>query len=136
MGGMRYNEVMFIVGLLKWWYSDGWSHRAQMIMDGLRRTIDHFSIGLLLRTMFSLFRQDGAGSVDGPLSAKLEAFAGALISRFIGAGVRTVVLFIGCVTIAARCLLGTAVLLVWLFVPLLPIVGFVMMMTGWVPWQF
>lgn len=127
---------MFIVGLLKWWYSDGWTRRAQMIIDGLHRTIDFFSIGLLLRTMFSLFRQDGAGSVDGPLSVKLEAFMGALISRFIGAGIRSVVLVTGCVTIAARCLSGVLVLILWLVVPLLPIIGFVVMMTGWVPWQF
>lgn len=133
---MRYNKVMFIVGLLRWWYSAGWTRRAQLVMDGLHRTIDYFSIGLLLRTMFSLFRQDGAGSVDGPLTAKLEAFAGALISRFIGAGIRTVVLVMGCVTIVARALFGGVLLLLWLFVPAMPIIGFIVMMTGWIPWQF
>ena len=127
---------MFIVGLLKWWYSAGWNLRARMVMDGLDRTIDYFSIGLLLRTMFSLFRQDGAGSVDGPLTAKMEAFAGALISRFIGAGIRTVVLLIGCISIAGRALLGLLVLLGWALVPVLPIIGFIVMTTGWIPWQF
>lgn len=133
---MRYNKVMFIVGLLKWWYSAGWSFRARLVMDGLDRTIDYFSIGLLLKTMFSLFRQDGAGSVDGPLTAKIEAFMGALISRFIGAAIRSVVLIIGCVTIVGRALLGVCVLAVWAFVPILPIVGFIVMTTGWIPWQF
>lgn len=133
---MRYNKVMFIVGLLKWWYSAGWSRQAQIIADGLHRTTDYFSIGLLLRTMFSLFRQDGAGSVDGPLTVKLEAFAGALISRFIGAGIRTAVVLMGCVTIVLRVLFGGVMLLLWLFVPFLPIIGFIVMMTGWIPWQF
>lgn len=133
---MRYNKVMFIVGLLRWWYSAGWTRRGQMVMDGLHRTTDYFSIGLLLRTMFSLFRQDGAGSVDGPLTAKLEAFGGALISRFIGAGIRTIVLIMGCLTIIVRSLVGALLLILWLFVPIAPIIGFIVMMTGWIPWQF
>lgn len=133
---LRYNEVMFIVGILKWWYTTGWRLRAEMILDRLDGTRDFFSIGLLLRTMFSLFRQDGAGSVEGTLSVKLNAFAGRLISRFIGAGIRFTVLILGVVTITLQALLGGLALAVWAAIPLMPIVGFVLMGTGWVPWQF
>lgn len=127
---------MFIVGLLRWWYTIGWSQRARMVMDRLDGTMDFFSIGLLLRTMFSLFRQDGAGSVDGPLSVKIQAFFGRMISRVIGAMIRFTVLIFGVITITLQALLGVAVLLVWAIVPLLPIVGFVLMTGGWLPWQF
>lgn len=126
---------MFIVGLLKWWYTTGWSLRAQMILGRIEKTMDYFSIGLLLKTMFSLFRQDGAGSVDGPLSVKLNAFAGRLISRFIGAGIRFAVLLIGVVTITGQALMGLVVLALWVAVPLSPIIGFVLMSAGWQPWQ-
>ncbi len=127
---------MFIVGLLRWWYTIGWSQRARMIMDRLDSTMDYFSVGLLIRTLFSLFRQDGAGSVDGPLSVKMQAFVGRLISRCIGAMIRTTVLIFGVVTITLQALLGIVALGVWAVVPLLPIVGFVLMSSGWVPWQF
>ncbi len=127
---------MFIVGLLRWWYTIGWSQRARMIMNRLDGTMDFFSIGLLLRTMFALFRQDGAGSVDGPLSVKLQAFAGRMISRVIGAMIRSTVLLIGVVTIAVQALLGVLVLCLWATVPALPVVGFVLMTAGWLPWQF
>ncbi len=133
---IRYNKVMFIVGLLRWWYTIGWSQRARMVMNRLDGTMDFFSIGLLLRTMFSLFRQDGAGSIDGPLSVKFQAFLGRLISRFIGAIIRFTVLLVGLVTIAAQAILGLLVLALWVLVPATPVIGFVLMTAGWVPWQF
>lgn len=124
------------MGLLRWWYTIGWSQRARMVMDRLDGAMDFFSIGLLLRTMFSLFRQDGAGSVDGSLSVKLQAFAGRMISRVIGAMIRFTVLLIGVVTITLQTFLGITVLIAWAVVPLLPIIGFVLMIGGWVPWRF
>lgn len=132
---ISYNKVMFIVGLLRWWYTIGWSQRARMVLARLDKTMDFFSIGLLLRTMFSLFRQDGAGSVDGPLSIKFQAFLGRVISRVIGAVVRTVVLLVGVITIALQAILGVLVLSLWAAVPAMPVVGFVFMVGGWVPWQ-
>lgn len=123
------------MGLLRWWYTIGWSQRARMVMDRLDGTMDFFSVGLLLRTMFSLFRQDGAGSVDGPLSVKMQAFFGRMISRVIGAMIRFTVLIFGVVTITLQALLGIAVLLAWAVVPVLPIVGFVLMAGGWLPWR-
>lgn len=123
------------MGLLRWWYTIGWSQRARMVMERLDATLDFFSIGLLLRTMFSLFRQDGAGSVDGSLSVKMQAFAGRMISRVIGAGVRMTVLLIGVVAIASQTILSVVVLLLWFVVPLLPIVGFICMAGGWMPWR-
>lgn len=126
---------MFIVGMLKWWYTDGWKQRAQMILTRLDKTMDYFSIGLLLRTMFSLFRQDGAGSIDGPLSVKINAFFGRLISRILGAIIRSSVLIVGLFVIAAQAIIGVFVLGIWATVPSLPIVGVVLMAAGWIPWQ-
>ena len=124
------------MGMLTLWYTDGWKQRAQMIMARLDRTMDFFSIGLLVRTMFALFRQDGAGSVDGPLSVKINAFFGRLISRILGAIIRSSVLIVGLVTITAQALLGVAVLAIWAAMPALPIIGTIIMATGWIPWQF
>ena len=127
---------MFIVGLLRWWYTEGWRQRAQMVMTRLEGTMDYFSVGLLLRTMFSLFRQDGAGHVDGPLADKINAFFGRLISRCLGATIRSFVLIVGLVVITAQALLGLVVLVLWLGVPLFPFVGVLLSAIGWVPWQF
>lgn len=106
-----------------------------MIDERLSSTMDFFSIGLLVRTMFSLFRQDGAGSVNGPLSVKIQAMFGRLISRFIGALIRSVVLVIGLFVITFQAITGGLVLAVWAFVPMFPLVGFVLMVSGWMPWR-
>jgi hypothetical protein len=126
---------MFVVALLKWWYVDGWKQRANIAMERLASTMDYFSIDLLLKTMFSLFRQDGAGRVDGPLGLKIRAFFDRLISRILGAIIRSTVLILGLVVIFVQVVLSTIVLLFWGAVPFMPVLGTVVALTGWTPWQ-
>lgn len=126
---------MFIVGLFRWWYGAGFLQCARGCMMRLESALDYFSIDLLLKTMFSLFRQDGAGGVDGPLSVKIRRFFERLISRFIGAGVRFTVLIIGLFVIAGLALGSVIVLVCWGLLPLVPFAGFIMMLSGWVPWH-
>ena len=122
---------MLFVSLLQWWYSDGWRRRARLVSTQIDGVIDYFSIDLLARTLFSPYRQISAGKVDGPLGVQLRAFADRLISRFIGALIRTVLLVMGMIAIAAQSIFGLVVLVLWAFVPLLPFMGVGLMLTGW-----
>lgn len=126
---------MFIAGLLRWWYSAGYVGCAKGCMVRLESAMDYFSIGLLLRTMFSLFRQDGAGGSGGSISMKMQRFLGRLISRFIGAGVRFVVLVVGLVTITIIAVGSLISLIIWAIVPILPFIGLILTLSGWVPWH-
>jgi hypothetical protein len=126
---------MFVVGILSWWYSAGWRQRLTMLQERLARTVDYFSIELLLRTLFSPFRQISAGRVDGPLGVKLHAFFDRLISRAIGAMVRSFMIVMGVFAIVLHGLIGTVALIVWAIVPLLPAIGLVLFIVGWVPWS-
>lgn len=126
---------MFVVALLKWWYIEGWKQRFSMAFERLAATMDYFSIDLLLKTMFSLFRQDGAGRVDGPIGVKFRAFIDRLMSRVLGAIIRSCVLIVGVVVIFVQIVLSTLVLLLWSIVPLLPIIGTMAALAGWTPWQ-
>ena len=122
---------MLFVNLLRWWYGDGWRRRARIVSMQIDGVIDYFSIDLLLKTLFSPFRQISAGKVDGPLGVQLRAFADRIISRVIGAMIRTVLLIFGLIAIASQVLFGGIILLVWVFIPLLPFVGAVLALTGW-----
>ena len=124
---------MFIVGMLSWWYSAGWIERAKLNRERIARTVDYFSINLLVKTLFSPFRQISAGKVNGPIGLKWRAFIDRTISRVIGAFIRSVIIVIGCVTITLYCVLGLITMVVWAFVPLFPIVGFILFISGWVP---
>ena len=123
--------VMFVVSLLRWWYSDGWARRAKLIALQLEGTMDYFSIDLLLKTLFAPFRQISAGKVDGPLGVQMRAMVDKLVSRVIGAMVRLVLLLIGIVTIIIQAILGLALLAVWAFIPVLPLIGLGLTLTGW-----
>ena len=129
----RYNEDMFLVGILSWWYGDGWRQRFVIIKGRLVQTSDYFSISTLTRTLFSPYRQISAGNVRGPIGVQLRASVDRLISRVVGMFVRLFVIIAGILSIIAQAVLGIIVLSGWMFVPALPVIGLMMFAIGWVP---
>jgi hypothetical protein len=126
---------MVIVSLLSWWYTIGWKQAAERIIMRLAGVFDFFSIDLLITSLFAPFRQISAGRVEGPLPVILSAFVDKLISRIIGAYMRTMVMLIGIVSLVFMCVWGVAYLLLWAVMPVLPIIGLTLMLSGWIPWQ-
>lgn len=125
---------MFIVGILGWWYGAGWKLRVRMLRERLAGLVDYFSIDLLVKTLFSPFRQISAQNVNGSINVQLRAFFDKLLSRMIGAIVRTGMILIGAAAILIYSLLGATGLVVWALVPIFPVVGTVLWLTGWLPW--
>ena len=126
---------MFIVGLFSWWYGAGWLRCMAAVRGGLANIYDYFSLDLLLRTLFSPFRQISAGGVRGPIGVQLRAMLDNLISRVIGAFVRTVVIIFGTIALLISCLVGLLRIMLWPFIPVLPVVFVIFALSGWVPWQ-
>jgi len=126
---------MFIAGMLSWWYGQGWRQRFLRLGEKLASTMDYFSIDLLLRTFFSPFRQISAGKVRGPLGVQMRAFFDRLISRVIGAMIRFVMIIIGSMTIAIHAIVGLVGIVVWGLVPVIPVIGIILFITGWMPWN-
>ncbi|MNQ84559.1 hypothetical protein D3C85_996930 [compost metagenome] len=121
------------MGILSWWYGDGWRQRVGLIGERLARTLDFFSISLLLQTLFSPFRQISAGKMSGPIGVQVRAFFDRLISRLIGAMVRTFMIVAGIVVITLHVIWGVIVMIGWALVPLLPIAGILLFSIGWAP---
>lgn len=126
-------KPMLIVGFLSWWYSAGWVQRFEMISQRFASTLDYFSPGLLVSTWFAPFRQISAGRVQGSLGMKWRAFVDRLISRVIGGLIRTVLLIAAGVMLVIHSAVAVIELLLWALLPLIPLVGFVLMISGWVP---
>ncbi len=127
--------VMILWGMMTWWYTDGWRQCLERATLRLEATLDTFSIGLLLSTLFSPFRQISAGNVRGSFDAQMRAFVDRTISRFIGMMVRLVMIVVGCVVIVCNVVFGLLFVLGWALVPVLPIVGLLLFLIGWVPWS-
>lgn len=125
---------MFITGILLWWYGPGWRQRLSLLRERLASTMDYFSIDLLLRTLFSPFRQISAGKVQGPLGVQMRAFFDRLISRVIGMFVRLTMILIGSVAILFHVVIGSLFVILWAVVPLLPLIGIILFIAGWIPW--
>lgn len=132
---MYYNKVMFVIGLMSWWYGRGWRGAAQRVGQRLANLEDYFSIDLLLKTFFAPFRQISAGGVRGPLGVQMRAFFDRLISRLIGAMIRLFTILIGLVALTIYAVGGLLILLLWAFIPLFPIAGIVLFASGWIPWS-
>ena len=127
---------MFLVGILSWWYGNGWKQRLTLTLGRLSRISDFFSIGLLLSTLFAPFRQISAGGVSGSLGDQMRGLIDQLLSRFIGLFVRLFMIVFGVVTLLVVSLWGAVVLLVWSIVPIFPVMGLIATVIGWVPtWQ-
>ena len=123
-----------MVGLISWWYGRGWVGQWKLIAQRFTATLEFFSIGQLLGTLFSPFRQISAnGTSDGSIGSAFRAFIDQLISRIIGAFVRFFTVLIGLVVIALQAIYECIVMIAWWFVPVLPIIGFIMLAVGWVP---
>lgn len=125
---------MFILGILSWWYGAGWRQRVTMLREKILSTMDYFSIDLLAKTLFSPFRQISAGKVQGPLGVQLRAFADRVISRVIGGMIRSFMIVIGAVAIVLYSVIGGIFVVFWAVIPLLPVVGIVLFVSGWIPW--
>lgn len=64
---------------------------------------------------------------------RMRKFLDRLVSRFIGALLRTIVMLIGIFYITAKTIYGLFILLLWPLLPILPIAFFAMFIIGWTP---
>lgn len=101
-------------------------------MDAL---FDYFSFDLLLRTLFAPFRQISAGRVNGPIGLQFRAWLDRLVSRFVGAMVRSAVLIAGIVAVLFAGVIAVVQLVLWPILPLAPVIGAILAIAGWVPWR-
>ncbi|HET8690149.1 MAG TPA: hypothetical protein VFL81_01820 [Candidatus Saccharimonadales bacterium] len=126
---------MLLVGFISWWYGLGWRDQLSLFGQRLARVADQWSIGSLSGSLFAPFRQLDTGRIKGPLGIQLRAMLDKLISRFIGAMVRSVVIVIGLLAFVLTILVGLLWLVIWPFLPVFPIIGFMLMAHGWLPWS-
>lgn len=124
---------MVIVWALSWWYGAGWKSFLLGLKERIASSYDYFSIGLLASTLFAPFRQISAGKVQGPINIQIRAAVDKLISRIIGAFVRLIIIFVGVVWLSVQSIIGAVAVVLWAFVPILPFIGFILMLSGWVP---
>lgn len=107
-----------VFDLLVWWYSKGWLKAWQEIPVTLQKVQRTFTLPVLLRTLFSPWKQiisGGGRSID----EKFRALIDNLVSRTIGFFVRLGVLILALIIMAATTLVTIGLAVAWPAVPLL-----------------
>jgi hypothetical protein len=127
---------MHFVSLIRWWYGIGWLDQLHLVQKRFDRTADYFSIELSLKSFFKPFRQiDADRARKGSLDVILRTLFDQLFSRFIGSFARGFLIVLGSIAIALEACVGVIRLAAWPILPFLILVGTVLAMSGWVPWQ-
>lgn len=111
-----------MIGFISWWYTLGWitaTKKLAALLAGIGR---QFSITLILRTLFSPWKQVVADSDPArPVGLKLRGVVDNLISRFVGFFIRLFTLIAAAIVTLVIGSLGLAGLVLWPMVPFLPI---------------
>lgn len=115
-----------------WWYSSGWKVFVGKLKTALSNTTDFFSMGSLVRTLFKPYRQisAAAASDQASLDIKFHMFLDRLVSRIVGFFSRLTLLLVGIIIIIFGGVLSLILILLWPFIPLLPVAGIILTVIG------
>ncbi len=101
--------------MLGWWYGQGWLWALRQIDWQLKHIGRVFAVSVLLKTLFSPWKQ-----ITSPSSFHnfFQATADNAVSRIIGFMVRSTMLFIALFWAIITVVLAIIFLLIWPFIPL------------------
>ena len=112
---------MFMVDLLQWWYFRGWGVFASDLKHRLSDSLDFFSIGQLLKTLFKPYRQ---------ISANNPGFLDRFVSRLVGFFTRLFVIIFGGISIILESIIGIVLVVIWPLLPFAIIIGIALTIMG------
>ena len=104
--------------LLSWWYGQGWVQAIKRIYKWAHDISLALSAGQLLCSLFEPWRR--IVSTGGrALDVKIKNFFDNLVSRAVGASVRTLVLITAGAAMIGTIIFGILVAIVWPLIPLI-----------------
>lgn len=122
---------MFIWYSMRWWYSAGWKWAWERgVTSRVAWCMEMFSVSTLVTSLFAPFKQTYAGGVRGSLGDHFRAFIDRTVSRVIGFIIRSILISVGLLCGLFSFFSGVLLLVLWALIPLLPLVGLVLLMSG------
>ena len=115
---------MLVSDILHYWYSVEVPRSPERLQRLILITADAFSIPFLIRTLFAPWRQDVVPTYGLALQERLRAFWYNLVAILVGFTVRLFVLLTGSIAVGLIVFLGSVFLLVYLLLPVVPVLLF------------
>lgn len=108
-----------LLAFIRWWYGAGWAGTVTESRRYLGGISQNFSVGILLRTLFSPWKQlNGAGGANQSLGDRFRQSIDRLVSRFVGFMVRLFTLMAALVSLIVTLFVRLVWVMAW---PLLPL---------------
>ena len=121
---------MLILGLISWWYLDGFKLFFLKLWAKLGDTADLFSIGSLLKTLFAPYRQISANASGVSIDDKIFAFIDRMVSRLVGGVARLGIITVGIIVLLIQLVGSIFSLMLWPLMPLAPILFVTLFVLG------
>jgi hypothetical protein len=118
--------LMLVIGFLQWWYGPGWRDMGHRVLGRAGSFARHFSLPILLRTMFQPWRRIMTPS-GGSLQQRVQAMLDNLVSRWVGFSIRLLSLIAAVILMVATTIIGGLLFLLW---PALPVISLGLMAAG------
>lgn len=119
-------QKAFLGDIFGWWYTRGIRDFFIYLKAILIKITDIFSVKILLRTFLSPWKRDITPMQEGqPLGELLKVMVFNLISRLIGAFIKTVILFIYLIALVIFFAVAIFLVFLWIFLPLITILGII-----------
>jgi hypothetical protein len=118
-------QKQFIGDIFGWWYSKGLRDFFIYLKAIFLKIADIFSVKLLLRTFFSPWKRDITSMEGLPLNQMIQVIVFNLISRIIGAFIKTIILFIYLIALSVFVAVSLFLVVLWVFLPLISIIGLI-----------
>ena len=116
---------MLLFEFVRWWYGAGLATRFRDQLDALVKLADSFSIKLAFKHFFAPFKQIDNVDASGPVSfdVRIQFLIGRLVSRVIGAFMRTFLIIAGAIALSFRLALAAIFVVLHLILPIAPVFG-------------
>ena len=121
---------MLILGLISWWYLDGFKLFFLKLWAKLGDTADLFSIGSLLKTLFAPYRQISANASGVSIDDKFFALIDRMVSRLVGGVARLGIITVGIIVLLIQLIGSIFSLMLWPLMPLAPILFVTLFVLG------
>jgi len=114
-----YREYPMIVGFFYWWLRDAPEEILHVSKEIIVYVYSYFSVPLLLRTLFDPWKKDEIDTTNMSLDDIIKVKFANLISRLVGAIVRSITILVGLLIIIGTCLLTTAFFVGFILLPVI-----------------
>ena len=114
-----FRELPIVLAFFVWWFKETPAKIIYIGQKTVGRAFEFFSITLLLKSLFSPWKRDETDTSNMALEDKVKVLMMNLVSRLVGAVVRSGTILVGLLIISATFLASLAAVIGFILLPII-----------------